>query len=99
MLKTHRRLKRQKIVLLSNLVVLELNNLFRQLVFSDSGSVSPEKKLAEIILTNQAGNKFGEQQDFHECIDNCMDMLDCAFKVFGEKDENDENHCEILKGF
>jgi hypothetical protein len=80
-------------------VVFELNNLFRQLVFSDSGSISPAKKLGEIILTNQSGNTFGEQQDFHECIDNCMDMLDCAFKVFGGQDGSNETHCEILKRF
>jgi hypothetical protein len=67
-------------------VVFELKKLFLQLIFADSKLISPERTLAELILTNSAGNKFGEQQDFYECMDNVMDKLDCAFKNLSTSD-------------
>jgi ubiquitin carboxyl-terminal hydrolase 25/28 len=61
--------------------VLLLKKLFRDLIWSDSVSVTPEKKLAEIILSDSSGAyQFGEQQDLHECMDNVIDMFEIALK-------------------
>jgi hypothetical protein len=66
-----------------------MKKLFMQLIWSDSISVTPEKKLAEIILSNSNGDafQFGEQQDLHECMDNVLDMFEVALKKCIDTDE------------
>lgn len=68
-----------------------LKKLFSDLIWSDYLAVTPEKSLAETILSESTtGGAFGEQQDIHECMDNIMDMLECAFNQCKAKDTPDD---------
>ncbi|KAJ3343424.1 ubiquitin-specific protease ubp2 [Kappamyces sp. JEL0680] len=63
----------------SILFVTHLKELFRDLIFSDAMSISPQKALAQIVLNDING--FGEQQDIHETMDNIIDMMEVNLKL------------------
>ena len=58
-------------------VVVYLQKLFTQMIFSNDDSITPEKRIAEMTLFD-ARNTFGQQQDVSECMDAIMDMFDIA---------------------
>ncbi|KNC98817.1 ubiquitin-specific protease UBP2 [Spizellomyces punctatus DAOM BR117] len=54
--------------------VQQLQRLFTDLIWTDTASVEPPKRLAEIALNNE--NLFGQQQDISESMDNILDLLE-----------------------
>ncbi|TPX70357.1 hypothetical protein SpCBS45565_g01777 [Spizellomyces sp. 'palustris'] len=60
--------------------VQQLQSLFTDLIWTDTASVEPPKRLAEIALNNE--NLFGQQQDIGESMDNILDLLETALVAF-----------------
>ncbi|KAI8899811.1 hypothetical protein BC833DRAFT_647586 [Globomyces pollinis-pini] len=57
------------------IVVLQLQNLFIELIKSNDMEVKPSRTLAEVLLKANSSGVFGEQQDIHECMDSFLDMI------------------------
>ncbi|KAJ1542662.1 ubiquitin-specific protease ubp2 [Nowakowskiella sp. JEL0078] len=74
---------------------MQLSYLFSILIWNSDVAVTPDKKLAEIVLRREADNgnsEFGQQQDISaECMDNIFELLEIGLKTDGE------NGKELLK--
>ncbi|KAI8904600.1 hypothetical protein DFJ77DRAFT_443916 [Powellomyces hirtus] len=65
--------------------IQQLRTLFASLIWTDKRSITPSKKLAEIVLNSE--NLFGQQQDIGESMDNIMDLLEVGFTSVAPDDK------------